>query len=658
MPETRSPYVVTGVPGFGWLSGFPEFSSSPSKSIREALVAFADDAGKSQIRAWDDSIPPLQGEVRHVLAREERSAGYSAILEYELPYELRRPDVIFLAGRGLFVLELKGKACPERADIDQASAYGRDLRAYHRECHNRPVHAALVLTRGHGRLGYDAGVHLVGIDAVDDLVRELDEPASPPAITPERFLSANSYCPAPTLIEAAREVAHSYELRWVTKAQPSTRPAIKSITEIIRGAALNNDRRLVLVTGAPGSGKTLVGIKIAHERFLDELAVVRADGAPRPPAVFLSGNGPLVQVLQYQLRDEAGRGRTFVRPVKDYVSWYTTKHPAAIPTEHVLIYDEAQRAWDAEQVATRHDVPGRAKSEPEHFIDFAERIPGWCVVIGLIGEGQEIHVGEEAGVGQWRRAIEDSRDADAWTVYAPPGVVPKFGSLPGLQVDERLHLGGALRFHFAGGVEAFAGDLVSGLPAANLQSRATILDREGFHLRITRSLDDAKQYLHQRYEDDPDARYGMMASARDKDLTRFGIPNQVSPTRFPYGAWYVEGDGDYLGRSCRTLRECVTEFGAQGLELDATLLAWGTDFMREEGRWTNRLAKRYMNTKRVKDPFQLRQNAYRVLLTRGRDGTVVFVPPIPILDETYEYLAASGFRPLDGVTETHFASSR
>jgi hypothetical protein len=647
MPESRAPYVVTGIPGFGWLSSFPDFSSSPAATVREALLAFAGDAGKAQLDAWRDSIPPLQQEVREVLRRERFSRSYTALLEYELPYELRRPDVIFLAGKGLFVLELKGKSRADRADIDQASAYGRDLRAYHRECHDRPVHPALVLTRARGRIGFDAGVHIVGIDAVDDLVNELDEPHEPPAITPDAFLEADSYCPAPTLIEAAREIARRYELRWVARAQPSTRPAIEAITEIIHDAARRKERRLVLLTGAPGSGKTLVGIKIAHERFLDDLAVARSDGRRRPAAVFLSGNGPLVQVLQYQLRDVEGRGRTFVRPVKDYVSWYTLKHPEAIPPEHVLIYDEAQRAWDAEQVATKHSLGGPAKSEPEHFIEFAERIPDWCVVIGLIGQGQEIHVGEEAGIAQWRQAIEGSPDATSWRVFVSERVLPEFGSLPRTHFDDRLHLDGALRFHFAGSVESLAAGVVRGDPASQLAPLASALEREGFHLRITRDLEAARQYLRDRYVDDPDARFGLMASARDKELWRFGVANQLSPTRFPYGAWYVEGDGDYLGRSCRALRDCVTEFGAQGLELDATLLAWGTDFIRDGGRWTNRYAKRYLNLRRVKDPFQLRMNAYRVLLTRGRDGTVVFVPPIPLMDATFEYLRDSGFRRLD-----------
>ena len=389
-----------------------------------------------------------------------------------------------------------------------------------------------------------------------------------------------------------------------------------------------------------------MGIKIAHERFLDDLAVPRAGGAGGAPAVFLSGNGPLVQVLQYQLRDQEGRGRTFVRGVKEYVNWYTTRHPGATPPEHVLIYDEAQRAWDAEQVATRHGEHGEGKSEPEHFVEFAERIPGWCVVIGLIGQGQEIHVGEEAGLAQWQRAIEASPRSDDWSVFLPPNAAGQFGVLQRTHHDRRLHLSGATRFHFAGDVEDWVADLVRGLDPDSLTRRARVLDAAGFHLRITRDLDAAKAYLRQRYDDDPDARFGMLASARDKDLPRFGVPNQMSPNRFPYGAWYVEGDGDYLGRSCRALRDCVTEFGAQGLELDATLLAWGTDFARVDGEWTNRLAKRYLNPRRVRDPFQLRQNAYRVLLTRGRDGTVVFAPPIPYLDETFEYLLSAGFRNL------------
>ena len=174
------------------------------------------------------------------------------------------------------------------------------------------------------------------------------------------------------------------------------------------------------------------------------------------------------------------------------------------------------------------------------------------------------------------------------------------------------------------------------------------LEADSYHLRLTRDLDTGKAYLRQRYADAPDQRYGLIASSRDTALASFGVPNDWNATKsVNKGAWFGEGDADPLGRSCRALRTCVTEFGCQGLELDATLLAWGTDLIVEDGRWSNRLAKRYQRPSQIHDALQLRINAYRVLLTRARDATVVFVPPIPILDETSSALLAAGFVDLD-----------
>jgi DUF2075 family protein len=131
-------------------------------------------------------------------------------------------------------------------------------------------------------------------------------------------------------------------------------------------------------------------------------------------------------------------------------------------------------------------------------------------------------------------------------------------------------------------------------------------------------------------------------------LEKFGIPNDFQSTqRIRYGPWYSDPEDAPGGFSCRQLKDAVTEFGAQGLELDAALLAWGTDFMRENGLWTNRKARGYQRRAQIKDPFGLRKNSYRVLLTRGRDGTVIFIPPMPELNETSEYLTKSGFRPID-----------
>jgi hypothetical protein len=362
--------------------------------------------------------------------------------------------------------------------------------------------------------------------------------------------------------------------------------------------------------------------------------------------VFLSGNGPLVEVLQYELRSAGGDGKTFVRGVKDYVKRYSSK-PGLVPPEHVLVFDEAQRAFDAEMVLETHPKH-EPKSEPEHFIEFAERIPDWCVVIGLVGTGQEIHRGEEAGLVQWRWAVERSSRSAEWRMHAPSAVARLLDSPDGhLSKDDSLSLDTELRFHAARELHLFVGDLLAASDPDELRGRAERLESDGFHLRLTRSLDEARKYLRDRYSGDPSARFGIVASSKDRDLVRFGVPNDYQSTkRIRVGPWYGDDENDYGGRSCRHLGDCVTEFGAQGLELDATLLAWGTDLLVEGGRWSNAYARGYQKRKQVKNPLQLRINSYRVLLTRGRDACVVFVPPMLLLDETSDYLVRAGFRDL------------
>jgi hypothetical protein len=368
--------------------------------------------------------------------------------------------------------------------------------------------------------------------------------------------------------------------------------------------------------------------------------------------VFLSGNGPLVEVLQYELRGAGGGGKAFVRGVKDYVKTYSSRRDR-IPDEHVLVFDEAQRAFDAELVQAKHaQTPGfsAGKSEPEHFIEFAERIPEWCVVIGLIGGGQEIHVGEEGGLVQWRHAVERTRNPVLWRVHCPPGVEPVFhGSAVGSESSLALSLDAEIRFHMASDLHRWVGDLLDGSSGESNCELATRLEKQGYHLRIGRDLNEAKDYLRQRYAENPEARYGLLASSKDRDSMQFDIPNDFQSTkRIKFGPWYGDDEATAGGYSCRHLRDAVTEFGAQGLELDAVLLAWGTDLVRRDGRWSNHNARGYRRSAYVKNPFQLRLNAYRVLLTRGRDATVVFVPPLQDLDETWSYLCGSGFRRLDG----------
>lgn len=634
----------------GWESDFPTFKKTPALNIRKCLETFTGNPSIEQIRAWDKSIPPLQHEVGEILKIKDKTVDYSTIMEYELPMEFRRPDVILLTNGYVIVLELKGKKNPSQADLDQAAAYARDLRCYHRECENRPVIGVCMPMLAKGYIREEDGVHILGPDYLDSFVNMQMELKNSMPLSRNAFLDESAYRPLPTLVQAARELFRNKDLRTIKRASAATDPAVQEITRIIHEAAETKSRRLILLTGIPGAGKTLVGLRIAHAHFLDDLSVPRADGRPTAPAVFLSGNGPLVEVLQYELRGAGGGGRAFVRGVKEYVKAYS-RQLDKIPPEHVLIFDEAQRAFDAEQVQAHHDpIAGlsEGKSEPEHFIEFSERIPQWCVVIGLIGSGQEIHIGEEAGIGQWCKAIKSSKTLGNWQVHCSPQVSKSFEDIPNqVKISEALNLNKEIRFHLTEKIHQYVDGLLGKGGSLEISEIAKHLERSGYHLRITNDFEKAKEYLKERYSEHKEAKYGIIASSKDKTLVDFGVKNDFQSTKqVRYGAWYSDDEEAPNGHSCRHLKTCVTEFGAQGLELDATLLAWGTDFIRKDGKWSNDKARGYMHRNRVRDPFQLRINSYRVLLTRGRDATIVFLPNIPDLKETWEYLVSCGFKVL------------
>lgn len=224
---------------------------------------------------------------------------------------------------------------------------------------------------------------------------------------------------------------------------------------------------------------------------------------------------------------------------------------AAVPPQHVIVYDEAQRAWDMEQVAAKHALPFPV-SEPEAFVGFGERIPEWCVLVGLIGSGQEIHVGEEAGLGQWREALRKAGSRDQWTVHAPQRVLDEFFADPTLpaavEASETLDLTVELRFHFAADLDEWVDGLLTGGTDARGRELAARLETAGYHLRMTRDLDQAKDYFSVRYAEAAEARYGLVASSRDKTLAEWGIPNDYQSTKvMRLGPWY--GDGEESRRS-------------------------------------------------------------------------------------------------------------
>ncbi len=630
----------------GWNSDFVQFETTHRSRILERLRLAYPESSREERLSWGDTVPKLQQEIGEVVRVDTHFARCTAVLEYQLPMESRRADAVLLLREGVVVIELKGKLIPSDADIDQAHAYARDLRCYHRECHDRPVHAVLVPTRMRGRRGVDRNVHVCGPDALDALVGSLDARRTGPPIDAGRFLAADAYRPLPSLIRAARDLFLVQRPPQLWRAAANTDDAVDHIARVVAEARLSGTRRLVLLAGVPGAGKTLVGMRIAHDPGLDLLK----HGDRGAPAVFLSGNGPLVEVLQYVLREAGGAGRTFVRPIREYVRRYDGR-PDLEPPEHVVVFDEAQRAFDRARVADTHKHSvAHSRSEPEHFIEFAERRRGWSVIVGLVGSGQEIHIGEEGGLGLWADAIHGSREPHRWTVHAPPEMAGRFRGLT-LETSNALTLDETLRSHRATRLHVFVAKLLRKTPpdAAVLRPLADELQRDGHDLRITRDRALAERYLRERYRDHAEARFGLMASSRDRDLVRFDVPNDFQSTkRVRHGPWYNDGEADTGNRSCRYLRDCVTEFGAQGLELDAVLLAWGTDFVLREGAWAIDRARRYRSSGNatVRDPWQLRANAYRVLLTRGRDAHVVFLPPLTELDETWSYLCSCGFRPL------------
>jgi hypothetical protein len=638
------PYGL-GSEGCGWQSELPAFYDTPAGTIVEHLTAFVRDSGSRQKDAWSRHVPNLQRECRELVLRDLEAQHYTAILEYQLPYDLRRPDIIFLERAAIVVAELKGwRGGLSQAAFDQVLGYARDLQVYHAACAQCPVIPVLVTSAAGRPPSRQGAVHVCHPNDLGEVLESLSGESDSPPPNATEFFAPNAYIPLPTIVQAARQLFETRELPYIRRARAATEPALESITAIAHEAARSGSRHLVLLSGVPGSGKTLVGLQLVHSRWLDDLAEPRSDSLkPSSAAVYLSGNGPLVQVLQDALKDAGGGGQTFVRPIKNYVEYYS-KRADRIPPEHLMVYDEAQRAHDAKQVAYVHGTP-IGLSEPAHLLKFCLRVPRWNVMVGLIGTGQAIHIGEEAGLPLWRDALQQLDAPEGWTVHCAPEHSEIFrGGSFSLSVSPTLNLDKELRFHLAANIHRFVGGLVDGETAIQkLKDLADGLWSQDHRFLITRELEVAKNYVRERYQDAPLARYGLLASSKDKLLPRYGVDNTFQTTkRLRVGPWYNAPANDPA--SCCNLEAVATEFASQGLELDCAVVAWGSDLRRLDGQWSDDLSGRYKRA--VVDRLILRKNVYRVLLTRGRDGTVVYVPRAAELDDTAAWLIEAGFREL------------
>jgi len=628
----------------GWEGSIPRFVEETADGIVGSLKAFVRDASPEQVAAWGTHVPDLQRECKEWREKNSQVGGYSTVLEYQLPYEFRRPDVVVLANAAVVVIEMKGATGVSRAALDQAHAYARDLAAYHVECAERRV-VPVLLSGGSSRPPVlRESVYVCHPSDLDALLEEVASSSPGESLSPARLLADGAYCPLPTVVAAARQLFETRELPYIKRARSATDPALSHISDIAHRAQQQASRHLVFLSGVPGSGKTLVGLQLVHARWLDDLAEPRGDGKkPTAPGVYLSGNGPLVEVLQDALKDSDGRGKTFVRPIKQYVEYYEAR-TSQEPPEHLIVFDEAQRAHDEERVAKVHKRAVHL-SEPAHLLRFCMRVPRWNVLVALVGTGQAIHLGEERGLPLWREAVAGLERRQEWTIHCAPQNADQLRTA-GVQVieDAVLDLTQELRFHLSRDVDRLVDGLLIGAPALELKPTVDGLWAGGHRFLLTRKLDLAKGYLRERYADNPAARYGLLASAKDKRLVAHGVDNAWGAQRqMKVGQWYnAPRDAE---RSCCQLKQVATEFSSQGLELDCALLAWGSDYIRTDGQWSDRLSAGYRDP--VVDRLALRRNVYRVLLTRGRDGTVTFVPEAAEFDETFQYLKASGFRELE-----------
>jgi hypothetical protein len=578
--------------------------------LKEHHVAcMQEEASYSQRKAWFDCFNILRRELHLLAIPDELKESVYVVFEYELPRERgRRPDVLLLSGDNLFVLEFKGYSNESQAQIDQAKHYARDLKSYHERSHLLHVKPFLVLAAAENVLHKADEVTVVSGGRLHEAISPFM--TAPFGCIQEWFKS--EYSPLPSLLQSAQLLFKENRFPTTKRAHSAGIPeTLAKLKAIVERSAQDRTHHLALITGVPGAGKTLVGLQFVFETYSQ---------SDKQKAVFLSGNGPLVDVLQFSLKN-----RHFVQSVHGFLKHYA--YSDQLPSEDVIIYDEAQRAWDSERVA--NSKREGSNSEPTDFVNIGSQKPH-CLLIGLIGEGQEIYLGEESGLGLWHDALKQS--SKNWVIHCPEKLNSVFPSLT-VENEPAFNLTTSLRTHQAITLQKWVEALLEGR-IEEAQTLFKNLISENYPIYITRNLEEAKAYLRGRYENEPGKTYGIVATSRNKVLNRFGVLNDYNSTKsFSVSQYYVdEGHKAY----CRNLNSVVTEFGCQGLELDMPLMGWDADFV-YDGEWRNMAPNN-----KARDADKLRKNSYRVLLTRGRDGMVIFVPQDNSLDSTYAVLVESG----------------
>ena len=568
------------------------------------------DLSDSQIHAWADSF--------RVMQNLNLNPNLNIIFEYVLPYESgRRPDIILLSNQQVIILEFKMKNQIKAEDLDQVKAYARDIKEYHYESRDKEVIPLLVLTKTSNLNEVKDNVTCVSADNIQgvldnvltDNIEECDA----------NYWITSKYEPLPTIVEAARTFMKNEPLPNIRRVNSTGIPqAIENLKKLTEYARDNKKHIMVLVTGVPGAGKTYLGLQYVYD-------------IEKAGSVYLSGNKPLIDVLT-----DALKSKNFVRNLHTVINEYR-RTGAPDFDKNIIVFDEGQRAWDSQQMNNRYKDN---RSEPDIMIELCGKRLDWCVLLILVGEGQEIYYGENSGISLWDTALKNSKFD--WLIACPQKLDSYFKDHKLLEdIDkESFDLTTSLRSHLSGTVSEFVNYLMAG-DIDKASKLVPSIYKGGYEMYVTREIESAKDYCRQRYAKEPTKRFGLIASSQDKILKNYGMMNDYDSTKkIKVAKWFNAPAND--PQSCCALKDTLKEFNIQGLELDMPIIGWETDMIWNGTEWE----KFRKNQPKNSDMNTYRINSYRVLLTRGRDGFIVFVPAMKKLDDVYRLLLSVGIKEL------------
>lgn len=648
-------------------SDIASFLRTPTESIVGALsMRSSFPVEEPQLYAWKNEIDGL----RQALSRFE--FGGSIYFEFPIPRIGSRADVVLILKHVLFVLEYKvGEQTAHLRHVEQVTDYALDLKNFHESSHDKIIAPVLVLSRlkspATNCIGKasDNVVHTLVTDQdslADTLTAVLQQTSSDLIASAE--WEAGRYYPSPTIVEAAKALYSGHSVTEITRSDSGAQNLAVTanyVASLIESARQSRKKVICFVSGVPGAGKTLVGLDVAnrHTDVEDELY-----------SVYLSGNGPLVSILQEALaRDRVGRAKQIGdrltkgearRGAKQFIQNVHHFRDACIsdsdspPVEHVAIFDEAQRAWNRAMTSRfmqrKRGVADFESSEPEFLISCMNRHMDWAVIVCLIGGGQEINTGE-AGLSEWVYALAD-RFAD-WEVYLSPNLSePEYGynewqhrlaEIKQVHFNPDLHLSISMRSFRAESLSKFVSATLNLelLTARSLYSEIALR----YPIRLTRSIETAKKWLREKARGSE--RYGLVVSSQAVRLKPHAID-----VRCPLDPihWFLDEREDV--RSSFYLEDAATEFHIQGLELDWVGVVWDGDLRYTKSGWSKHsfVGSRW-NRIHNADRQKYLINAYRVLLTRARQGMIIVVPEgdgrdptrdPSFYDSTYEYLSSLG----------------